>query len=124
MKEFMLLVRNEMNHDAAWSSDQSREFLKKCENYIGDLKKNGKLILAQPLAREGQFISNSKGEWKGLPLDKSKEIIVGYYHIRAEDFNEAVAIAKKNPEFDYGTTARVEVRPVKTKETDTGFVYE
>jgi hypothetical protein len=34
-----------------------------------------------------------------------------------------VTIAKANPEFEYGTAARIEVRPVKIKEQTTGFVY-
>jgi hypothetical protein len=37
--------------------------------------------------------------------------------------NEAVEIAKHNPEFVFSATARIEVRPIKTKETTTGFVY-
>jgi hypothetical protein len=36
--------------------------------------------------------------------------------------NDAISIAKRNPEFEYGTTARIEVRPIKTKEEGTGFV--
>jgi hypothetical protein len=37
--------------------------------------------------------------------------------------NDAIAIAKQNPEFEFGKTARVEVRPITMKEEDTGFVY-
>ena len=73
--------------------------------------------------REGKIISCSKGGWKDGPFNETKEVIVGYYHILAEDLNDAIAIAKGNPEFEYGTTARIEVRPIKTKEESTGFVY-
>jgi len=69
------------------------------------------------------MISGSKGAWKEGPFNEAKEVIVGYYHILAEDLNEAIAIAKRNPEFEYGYTARVEVRPIKTKEEATGFDY-
>lgn len=37
--------------------------------------------------------------------------------------SEAIEIAKRNPEFEYGTTARIEVRPIKTKEESTDYVY-
>jgi len=40
----------------------------------------------------------------------------------ANDMNDAIAIAKGNPEFEYTPTAKVEVRPIKTKEK-TGFAY-
>jgi hypothetical protein len=48
---------------------------------------------------------------------------LGYYHILAKDMDEAIAVAKENPEFEYGKTARVEVRPIKTKEETTNYVY-
>ena len=57
------------------------------------------------------------------PFNEAKEIIVGYYHILANDLSDAIAIAKGNPEFEYGTTARIEVRPIKTKEESTGYIY-
>ena len=123
MKEFMLLIRNEIDHQVTWSPEQQKEFLKKCEVYINNLKKEGKLISAQPLVREGTMVSGSKGAWKEGPFHETREVIVGYYHILAKDFDDAIAIARGNPEFEYGTTARVEVRPIKTKEEDTDFVY-
>ena len=123
MKEFMLLIRNEIDHQASWAPEKHQQFLKKCEDYIGNLTKEGKLKSAQPLVREGKIISGSKGAWKDGPFNETKEVIVGYYHILAEDLDEAIAIAKENPEFEFGTTARIEVRPIKTKEESTGFVY-
>jgi hypothetical protein len=112
-----------MDHQSGWSSEQQQQFLKKCETYIGALKKEGKLISAQPLVREGMIISGTKGAWKEIPFNETKEVQVGYYHIRVRDMAEAISIAKENPEFEYGTTARIEVRPIKMKETSTGYVY-
>jgi len=36
---------------------------------------------------------------------------------------EAIKIAKVNPEFKFVPSATIEVRPIKTKETETGFAY-
>jgi hypothetical protein len=36
---------------------------------------------------------------------------------------EAIEIAKANPEFDYNPNTRIEVRPIKMKEGSTGYVY-
>ena len=119
----MLLIRNELDHQASWSPEQHQQFLRKCVDYIDGLTKQGKLISAQPLVREGKMISGSKGAWKDGPFNESREVIVGYYHILAQDLGDAVAIAKGNPEFEYGKTARVEVRPIKMKEESTRFVY-
>lgn len=123
MKEFMLIIRNEIDHQSSWPKDQHQDFLKACETYIGNLKKDGKLISAQPMVREGKMVSGSKGHFKEENFTESKEIIVGYYHIAANDIDDAISIAKRNPEFEFSTTARVEVRPIKMKEEKTGFVY-
>ena len=123
MKEFMLRILNEMDHQASWTPEQHQQFLKKCETYIDKLKKEGKLKSAQPLVREGKIISGSKGAWKEVPFNETKEVQVGYYHILAKDMDEAIEIAKGNPEFEFGTTARIEVRPIKVKEETTGFTY-
>lgn len=119
----MLLIRNESNNFDWLSTEQQQEFLQKCKDYIGELKKEGKLIAAQPLVREGKIISGSTGAWMESTLNNTGVVQVGYYHILADNMDEAVAIAKNNPEFEYGTTASIEVRPVKMKEESTGFVY-
>lgn len=123
MKEFMLLIRNEADHQQSWLPEKHQKFLKACEVYIGNLVKEGKLIKAQPMVREGKMISGAKDAWKEGHCTDQKEVIAGYYHVLARDLEEAVAIAKQNPEFEFGTTARVEVRPIKMKEETTGYVY-
>lgn len=123
MKEFMFLIHNEIDHQSNWSQDQHKEFLKACETYIGNLKKNGKLISAQPMVREGKMVSGTMGHFKEANFTESKEVIVGYYHVLANDIDDAISIAKHNPEFEYSTTAKIEVRPIKMKEEKTGFVY-
>lgn len=123
MKEFMLLIRNEIDHNANWPAEQEEEFSRKCQVYIENLTSKGKLRSAQPLVREGVMLSAPGGQWREAQFNEAKEIIVGYYHILADSMNEAVTIAKGNPEFLYGSTARIEVRPIKTEEESTEFVY-
>ena len=42
---------------------------------------------------------------------------------QTKDLNDAIAIAKRNSEFKYETTARIEIRPIKMKEEVTNYVY-
>ena len=123
MGEYMLRVLNTIDHQAAWSPEQQHKFLKSCETYIGRLMQDGKLKAAQPLAREGVIVSGTDGQWKTSPFAETGEIQVGYYHILAKDLDEAIEIAKGNPEFAFGTSARIEIRPIKTKEESTRYVY-
>lgn len=109
MNEYMLLIHNKIDHQAAWPPEQLDQFLKSCEVYISTLMKAGKL--------------KSAGAWKEGPFNESKEVIVGYYHILAEDINDAIAVAKGNPEFEFGATAKIEIRPIKMKEELIDFAY-
>ena len=120
MKEFMLYIRNDGSELPA---ETEQDFLKQCEIYIERLKADRKLIGAQPLANEGIMISGTGGEWRQADYHDSKDSNAGYYHIRAKNLDEAIAIAKQNPEFAYRKTARIEVRPIKTDEESTEYMY-
>jgi hypothetical protein len=123
MKEFMILVRNTVDSKQDFSAEKDREFLDSCKVYIERLTSEGKLISAQPMVREGRMIAGKEGAWTETMYSEGNEVIVGYYHIRANDLDDAISIAKGNPEFAYTDTARTEVRPIKMKEETTGFVY-
>ncbi len=122
-QEFMLYIHNAGDAKKALSADDHLAFIKECEVYIGQLKAGDNLIAAQPIVREGYIISKNEDTWNQAPVNPDNEVQVGYYHIRAMDMNEAVEIAKANPEFRYVPSATIEVRPIKTKEVETGFVY-
>jgi hypothetical protein len=115
-KEFMLYVRNSGDAKSALSKEKHEEFVKKREAYIGILQFEGKLISVQPLLREGISLFKTNNEWITAPVDAAMELQIECYHIFAQDMDEAIAIAKRNPEFDYIPTAGIEIRPVKMKE--------
>jgi hypothetical protein len=123
MKEFMLLIRNKGDAKKALLAEEHIAFIKQCEVYIRVLKSQNKLIAAQPLVWEGFVISKTDNGWNEKILLADNEVQVGYYHILAEDINDAISIAKDNPEFKYVPSASIEVRPIKTKEKETAFVY-
>ena len=123
MNDYMLRVLNRGDHQKDWPADRHREFVRKCEIYINALQQAGKLHSAQPLAKQGAVLSRVQGEWSVATLNVGEEIQTGYYHVRAESLQDAIEIAKGNPEFEYSTTARVEIRPLKAEEESTGFRY-
>ncbi|MBS1600764.1 MAG: hypothetical protein JST75_21270 [Bacteroidetes bacterium] len=123
MKEYMFYIRNAGDAKAALSPEQHLEFVKQCEVYINKLKSAGKLIAAQPIVREGVHISKTGKDWNVANVDPSKEVQVGYYHILANSMDDAIDIAKENPEFAFVPSATIEVRPIKMKEEKTNFVY-
>lgn len=123
MKEFMFYIRNAAGGKNALSREQHLEFVKKCEVYINRLRAAGNLIAAQPVMREGFILSKHEGNWTQDLIDQSNEVQVGYYHIKAGNMNEAIEIAKENPEFEYVPSASIEIHGIKTSEAETNFVY-
>jgi len=122
-KEFMLYIRNEGDAKAALTQGEHLAFIKQCEVYIGQLKAKKNLIAAQPVVREGCVLRKTATGWTTTPIDPTKETQVGYYHIMADNIDEAIEIAKQNPEFSFVPSATIEVRPLKTKEVETNFEY-
>ena len=123
MKEFMFFIRKRSNSENTLSPEKLNQFLKACETYIDKLKQQGKLISAKPIVWSGKILSGKTGNWEETPYNETKEIIGGYYHILAKDIDEAIEIAKANPEFTFNEDTRIEVRPVKMKEEKTGYTY-
>ncbi len=113
MKEFMLIIRTQGDHLEALPAEQKQRHLEKVMNYMGGLLKSEKLNSAQPLEMEGTIISGTKGKFKDGPFNETKEVIAGYFLIKANNLQEAIEIAKANPVFEDGTDARIEVRPIK-----------
>ena len=119
----MLYIRNQKDAKTTLTDEQHLAFIKQCEVYIAKLKNDNRLIAAQPIIREGIVIKNTDDGWSEKDITADPETQVGYYHILAQDMEEAIRIAKDNPEFAYVPSASIEVRPIKTKEKETGFVY-
>lgn len=123
MKEYIFFIRKQNDSKETLSPEVHIDFLKSCETYIGKLKNDGRLISAQPIVREGKIISKTNDDWIEVPFNETKEVIGGYYHILAENLDEAIGIAKENPEFTFNPDTRIEVRPLKMKEEKTDFIY-
>jgi hypothetical protein len=123
MKEYMFYIRNTKNAKQDLSPQDHLSFVKQCESYIGHLKKENRLIAAQPVLNEGKMLRKSNDGWIEADVATDEEVYVGYYHIRALDMQDAINIAKNNPEFGYVPSASVEIHQVKTMENSTGFVY-
>ncbi|MBK9717457.1 MAG: hypothetical protein IPO85_08075 [Saprospiraceae bacterium] len=48
---------------------------------------------------------------------------VGYYLMLADDLAAGIKISKSNPEFACVPSAKIEIRPIKSKEIKTGYTY-
>lgn len=112
MQEFMIFIKTKEDHLAGLSPEQQQAQVQKIGGYMNGLMESGKLKGAQPLEANGAIIHGNKGVFKDGPFNESKEVIVGYFHIMANDINEAIEIAKANPMFE-DAAGTIEVRPIK-----------
>ncbi|MGW9686633.1 YciI family protein [Flagellimonas sp. 2504JD1-5] len=115
MQEFMIFIKTKGDHLESLSPEQQQAHVQKIGKYIGGLMESSKLKGAQPLEMNGAIIHGNKGVFKDGPFNESKEVIVGYFHIIAENLEEAITIAKANPMFD-DAEGSIEVRPIKQME--------
>lgn len=79
--------------------------------WFNRLKDEGTAIAGNPLEPQGKIVSGKHGRVvSDGPFAESKETIGGYFLLKVNTLDEAVAIAQQCPGLPHGM--RVEVRPV------------
>ncbi|MGE0742358.1 MAG: YciI family protein [Hyphomonadaceae bacterium] len=113
MQQYMLLVYGEESMWANLSPEQLSQEMGAYMAYTQDLAKAGVLVSGDELqpVETAKTLSITGGKQKVIdgPFAETKETLGGYYLIKAESQDEALAWAAKCPGARYG---RIEVRPV------------
>jgi hypothetical protein len=108
--EYMLLFRGKDWHKGL-SPEQMQTVASQWMAWFNRLTEQGKALAGSPLENEGKVVSGNNGRMVADgPFAESKETIGGYFLLRVNSIDEAVAIAQECPGLKYG--AVVEVRPV------------
>jgi len=92
------------------SPEQMQQIADTWMAWFNRLKEEGKCIAGNPLEREGKIVAGKNRAVSDGPFAESKETIGGYFLLKVNSMDEAVAIAQQCPGLPYGI--RVEVRPV------------
>ena len=108
--DYLLLFRGNV-WDRGLSPAQLQKVVSDWMAWFERLKKEGKCLGGHPLEDEGKVISGRQRTVADGPFAESKEAIGGYFLLRVNTIDEAVAIAKECPGLAYGI--QVEVRPVR-----------
>ena len=111
----MLFIKTNGDHLADLSPEEQQNHVQQIGGYIGGLMESGNLKGAQPLELGGAYIQSNSGVIKDGPYNESKEVITGYFHIEANNLEEAIELAKANPIFKL-EDASMEVRQIKQME--------
>jgi hypothetical protein len=108
--EYMLIFRG-TDWSKGLSPEQMQQVASQWMAWFQRLIEQGKAISGAPLEPEGKIVSGKNGRVVADgPFAESKEAIGGYFLLRVDTLEEALAIAQQCPGLPHG--ARVEVRPV------------
>jgi hypothetical protein len=109
-KQFLLIFRFKSNFVPP-SQDSVQANIRRWQEYMGELGKAGKLVSGFRPSNEGETISGiAKIEQKGVYV-ANNELVSSFIIIKAASMDEAGAIAKKCPIFDFDGS--VEIRPLQ-----------
>jgi hypothetical protein len=93
------------------SPEQMQQVADQWMAWFNRLKEQGTAIAGNPLEPQGKIVSGKNGRTiTDGPFAESKETIGGYFLLKVDALDDAVAIAQQCPGLPYGI--RVEVRPV------------
>ena len=108
--EYLLLFRGS-DWDRSLSPAELQKAMASFLGWFERLSAEGTLKAGQPLMKEGRIVSGIHGRTVADgPFAESKEAVGGYFLVRAESLDAAVAIAQQCPILEHG--AAVEVRPI------------
>jgi hypothetical protein len=110
MQDFMFIFRG--GSDASdLSPEDMQNHMQKWYEWIEELKAQNIYVSGEPLTPAGKTISGKKALVTDGPFAESKELVGGYFIIKAKSLDEAVEIAKSGyPDFIFD--GAVEVREV------------
>ena len=76
--------------------------------WVDKLAKAEQYVSGEPLLPGGKLVSGNSGKTvMDGPYTEGKEVVGGFFIIKAKDTEEAVAIAKDYPDFKFGGTVQV-----------------
>ena len=107
LAEYMVISRGQW--DEALSRDEIQNVIDQFYTWLDQLVDEGKMIRGQRLTYEGRTITRQNLITDG-PFGETKEVIGGYWFIRAHNLDEAAQIAKGNPCLESGLF--LEIRPI------------
>jgi hypothetical protein len=107
MNEFLLVIHRDLkSKDASPSPEQMQAAIKPFQDWIGGIAAQNKLV-GPPKRWDGDGRVIKQNTVINGPYAEIKESIGGLFLIRAEDYDDAVEIAKDCPILQWGATVEV-----------------
>jgi hypothetical protein len=111
MKEFIFLFKGPYYEEMDLSHETAQQHMQKWFNWIKQLQEEGIYISGKPLVRSGKTVSGTDQAVTDGPFAEGKEVVGGFFIVKANDISEAVALTKGFPDYEIGGS--VEVREIR-----------
>lgn len=115
MADYLLLLYDNALDFSEMSPEDMQKIIERYKAWGDSLEASGKLIGSNKLVdEEGRVLRPEQGKVRVIdgPYSESKEVIGGYFAIRAADYDEAVEISRSCPHLEYEGT--IEIREIDT----------
>lgn len=113
-EEYLLLLHEEPDIFESLSPEEFQRAIERYRAWTEELQRDGSFLASDKLTDgEGRVLRKEERELRVTdgPYAETKEVIGGYYAVRAGSYEEAVALARGCPHLDYGGT--IEIRQVE-----------
>lgn len=113
MADYLLLLYENALDFSEMSPEEMQKIIEKYKAWGDSLEASGKLIGSNKLVdEEGRVLRPDNGKVRVIdgPFSETKEVIGGYFAIRAADYDEAVEISRSCPHLEYQGT--IEIREI------------
>ena len=110
MARFMLVLYDDPSQFRDVTPQQMQDIIQKYMAWSETMRSQDRLLGGEKLGDEGgKRLSPRSGKTTVVdgPYSESKEVIGGYYLLQANDYDEAVKLAKTCPHLEFGGTIDV-----------------
>jgi hypothetical protein len=107
MKEFMFIFLGADDQQTGRSPEQAQAQMQKWFTWINELKAKDLYLEGKPLIPAGKTVKGKKPVVTDGPFAETKELVGGYFVVKAASIEEAAELAKGFPDFELGGSVQV-----------------
>ena len=105
MEKFMLIFHSAGHYNQ--SPDEMQKNMGEWMAWIDKLNKEGKYLSGEPLTPGGKLIKGKNKTVTDGPYTEGKEVVGGFFIVKAENYAEAIKICDDYPDYNKGGSIQV-----------------
>ena len=112
MKEFMMIFLGGEYESAELSPQELQKRMELWNQWISDLRQDELFLDGRALKNTSKHIVSADQVITDGPFVETKELVTGYFVVKANSLEEVKEMTKNYPDYDLG--GRVEIREIQT----------